>query len=67
MKLDFKPSISKPSAPTPALPPDIFVNQTGVTFTRKVVEELGFPPQILCQLDAKKPCVCHPRLPEGRR
>lgn len=33
--------------------PDIFVNQSGVTFTKKVVEDLGYPAFILCQLDAK--------------
>jgi len=33
--------------------PDIFFNQNGVTFSRRVVEELGYPAQILCQLDAK--------------
>ena len=33
--------------------PDIFFNQNGLTFSRKVVEDLGYPPQILCQLDAK--------------
>lgn len=32
---------------------DIFFNQTGLTFSRKVVEDLGYPAQILCQLDAK--------------
>lgn len=32
---------------------DIFFNQNCLTFSRRVVEELGFPAQILCQLDAK--------------
>ena len=33
--------------------PDIFVNQSGVTFTKKVVEELNYPAFVLCQLDTK--------------
>ena len=33
--------------------PDIFINQNGVTFTKKVVEDMGYPAYILCQLDAK--------------
>ncbi len=33
--------------------PDIFINQNGVTFTKKVVEDLGYPAYVLCQLDAK--------------
>lgn len=33
--------------------PDIFINQTGVTFTKRVVEDMGYPAYILCQLDAK--------------
>lgn len=33
--------------------PDIFINQNGVTFTKRVVEELNYPAFVLCQLDAK--------------
>jgi len=33
--------------------PDIFINLNGVTFTKKVVEEMGYPAFVLCQLDAK--------------
>ena len=33
--------------------PDIFVNQSGVTFTKKVVEELNYPNFVLCQIDTK--------------
>ncbi len=33
--------------------PDIFVNVNGVTFTKKVVEDLGYPAYVLCQLDPK--------------
>lgn len=33
--------------------PDIFIDQNGVTFTKKVVEDMGYPAYILCQLDAK--------------
>ena len=32
---------------------DIFFNQNGLTFSRRVAEELGFPAHILCLLDAK--------------
>ena len=31
--------------------PDLFVNQNGVTFTRKVLEDLGYPAYVLCLLD----------------
>ena len=31
--------------------PDIYINQNGVTFSKKVVEDLGYPAYILCQLD----------------
>ncbi|MBQ8508957.1 MAG: hypothetical protein IJ493_03525 [Clostridia bacterium] len=33
--------------------PDIYINQSGITFTKKVVEDLGYPAYILCQMDAK--------------
>ena len=33
--------------------PDIFVNQNGVTFTKRVVEDLNYPAYILCQIDVK--------------
>lgn len=33
--------------------PDIYINQNGVTFTKRVVEELNYPAFVLCQLDAK--------------
>ena len=33
--------------------PDMFVNVNGVTFTKKVVEDLGYPAHILCQIDPK--------------
>ena len=33
--------------------PDLFVNQNGVTFTRKVLEDLGYPAYVLCLLDPK--------------
>lgn len=34
--------------------PDIFINQNGVTFTKKVLDDLNYPAFVLCQLDAKK-------------
>ena len=33
--------------------PDMFLNQDGVTFTKKVLEDLGYPAFVLCLLDAK--------------
>lgn len=33
--------------------PDIFLNQNGVTITKKVLEDLGYPAFVLCLLDAK--------------
>lgn len=33
--------------------PDMFLNQSGVTFTKKVLEDLGYPAYVLCLLDAK--------------
>ena len=33
--------------------PDMFLNQNGVTFTKKVLEDLGYPGFVLCLLDAK--------------
>ena len=33
--------------------PDMFLNQNGVTFTKKVLEDLGYPAYVLCLLDAK--------------
>ena len=33
--------------------PDMFLNQNGVPFTRKVLEDLGYPAFVLCLLDAK--------------
>lgn len=33
--------------------PDMYVNAGGVTFTKKVLEEMNYPAQVLCQLDVK--------------
>ena len=33
--------------------PDMYINQNGVTFTKKVLEDLGYPAYVLCMLDAK--------------
>ena len=33
--------------------PDMYLNQNGVTFTKKVLEDLGYPAYVLCLLDAK--------------
>ena len=31
----------------------MYINQNGVTFTKKVLEDLGYPAYVLCLLDAK--------------
>ena len=33
--------------------PDIFINQSCVTFTKKVVDDLNYPAFIICQIDPK--------------
>ncbi len=33
--------------------PDMFINQNSVTFTKKILEDLGYPAYVLCMLDAK--------------
>ena len=33
--------------------PDMFINQNSVTFTKKVLEDLGYPAYVLCMLDTK--------------
>lgn len=33
--------------------PDMFVNVNGVTFTKKVIEDLNYPAYVLCQIDPK--------------
>ena len=33
--------------------PDMYINQNGVTFSKKVLEDLGYPAYVLCLLDAK--------------
>lgn len=33
--------------------PDMFLNRNSVTFTKKVLEDLGYPAFVLCLLDAK--------------
>ena len=32
---------------------DMYINLNGVTFTKKVLEDLGYPAYVLCLLDAK--------------
>lgn len=47
--------------------PDMFVNQNGITFSKRVQEVLGYPAQVLCQLDpqnrvlAIRACRCDER------
>ena len=33
--------------------PDMYLNQNGVTFTKKVLEDLGYPAYVLCLLEPK--------------
>lgn len=33
--------------------PDLFVNTNGLTFTRRVLEEMGYPQHVVCQIDVK--------------
>ena len=33
--------------------PDMYINLNGVTFTKKVLEDLAYPAYVLCLLDAK--------------
>ncbi len=33
--------------------PDMFVNTNGLTFTRRVLEEMGYPQHVVCQIDVK--------------
>lgn len=33
--------------------PDMYLNQSGVTFSKKVLEDMGYPAYVLCLLDAK--------------
>ena len=33
--------------------PDMFVNTNGLTFTRRVLEEMGYPQNVVCQIDVK--------------
>ena len=33
--------------------PDMYLNQSGVTFSKKVLEDMGYPAYVLCLLDGK--------------
>ena len=33
--------------------PDMFVNTNGLTFTRRVLEDMGYPQHVVCQIDVK--------------
>ena len=33
--------------------PDMFVNQNGITFTKRVLEDMGYPPYVVCMIDPK--------------
>ncbi len=53
MKFDFSALNFETLDPQVNAYPDIFVNVNGVTFTKKVVEDLGYPAYVRCMLDAK--------------
>lgn len=52
MKFDFSQLTFETLDANAKSSPDIFFNQHGLTFSRKVVEDLGYPAHILCMLDA---------------
>jgi len=33
--------------------PDLFVNMNGLTFSKRVLEDMGYPAYVLCMIDAK--------------
>ena len=47
----------------------MFINQNSVTFTKKVLEDLGYPAYVLCMLDAKEKVfairMCKSNEPKG--
>ena len=51
--------------------PDMFLNQNGVTFTKKVLEDLGYPAYVLCLMDAKAKVfairMCKSNEPKGEQ
>ena len=46
--------------------PDMFLNQNGVTFTKKVLEDLGYPAFVLCLAGCESEGICDPFLQEQR-
>ncbi len=71
MKFDFNALSLETLDANVNLYPDIYVNATGVTFSKKVVEDLGYPAYVLCQLDAKNRVfvvkTCKSNEPKGFR
>lgn len=53
MKIDFNSLNFETLDANTNATPDIFFNQNCLTFSRRVVEDLGYPAHILCMLDAK--------------
>lgn len=53
MKYDFKNLNFETLDANQSMAPEIFINQTGVTFSKRAAELLGFPAFVLCQLDTK--------------
>lgn len=52
-KLDFSALNFETIDPSTNAIPDIYFNQNGLTLSTKAVEVLGYPPQVICQLDVK--------------
>lgn len=53
MKFDFKALNFETLDSNVNAYPDMFVNLNGVTFTKKVLEDMGYPAYVLCKLDPK--------------
>ena len=53
MKIDFNSLNFETIDANTNATPDIFFNQKGLSFSRRVVEDLGYPAHVLCMLDAK--------------
>ena len=46
--------------------PDMFLNQNGVTFTKKVLEDLGYPAFFFVSAGCESKSICDPFLQEQR-
>ena len=46
--------------------PDMFLNQNGVTFTKKVLEDLSYPAYVFVSAGCESEGICDPFLQEQR-